>query len=443
MAAMAMKTKSILCLTLVLGGALATLPTCAADTNSLRVIIIPSKTEVRIKEVFKVALRVENPTTTSQAVRVMSCSWGEEWKNSNTNIISLGWPCFANAAVNVEIPPGGAYTNELEMLVPEPISQKTLSFRMGFTSIDSHQTFWSDAVNIGVDPTAAAETKIKLKVVKVDSEETNNQNGRGENAVDGNPNTYWHTEWASNSPGLPHEIVIALVPPSVIKGFTYLPRQDNSDHGNIKDFEFYAGDDGKNFGPPVKKGVFEPGKGEKIETFEPIKCCYIKLKAISEINGLPWTSAAEIGVIQSGEDVSPKNYWRGDLGPLDEPASAPKNSAKTDEIDTFVAALSKGGGLWMNGADADLPTKARTPQEVVAETLHTAKFDGGVLTGYRILKIQEVQIGESSGTHTAVLVDTDLGHMIVLMRYIEGNDQSGGHWWRRIYAASSQIKRLY
>ena len=54
----------------------------------------------------------------------------------------------------------------------------------------------------------------------------------------------------------------------------------------------------------VKKGAFESGKGNKIETFNPLKCRFIKLRAISEINGLPWTSAAEIGVIQSGEDIS-------------------------------------------------------------------------------------------------------------------------------------------
>jgi serine/threonine protein kinase len=149
--------------------------------------------------------------------------------------------------------------------------------------------------------------KVTLKFVSVDSEDASGQHGYGENAVDGNPGTFWHTQWQGNSPGLPHEIVIELLPPSVIKGFTYLPRQDESDHGTIRDYEFYVSDDGKDFGQPVKKGSFELGKGKKTENFEPIKCRFIKLKAISEINGLPWTSAAEIGVIQSGEDASGKD----------------------------------------------------------------------------------------------------------------------------------------
>src|SRR5262249_44374108 len=112
----------------------------------------------------------------------------------------------------------------------------------------------------------------ELRLVKADSEETASDDGHGENAVDGDPNSYWHTQWHGNNPGLPHEIIIELVPPSVIKGFTYLPRQDASDHGTIKDFEFFVSNDGADFGQPVKKGTFEPGKAQKIETFEPIKC---------------------------------------------------------------------------------------------------------------------------------------------------------------------------
>ncbi len=194
-------------------------------------------------------------------------------------------------------------------------------------------------------PPVTPATKVKLQFVKVDSEETESQNGYGKNAVDGNPNTYWHTQWQGNSPGLPHEIIIELLPSAVIKGFAYLPRQDESDHGTIKDHEFYVSDNGKNFGQPVKKGAFEPGKGEKIEIFEPIKCRFIKLKAISEINGLPWTSVAEIRVIQSGEDASIKDYWRGNIGPTNPTPAAWHEPSQPDAIDAFVAAFSANGGL--------------------------------------------------------------------------------------------------
>jgi hypothetical protein len=148
---------------------------------------------------------------------------------------------------------------------------------------------------------------VKLKLVKVDSEEHLAQSGYGENAVDGDPDTFWETQWQGHSPGLPHEIIIELLPASVIKGFTYLPRQDESDHGTIRDYEFYVSDDGTHFGKPVKTGAFKPTKEKKTETFQPVKCRFIKLKAISEINGLPWTSVAEIGVVLVELDSTSSN----------------------------------------------------------------------------------------------------------------------------------------
>src|SRR6266705_3087923 len=109
-------------------------------------------------------------------------------------------------------------------------------------------------------PKVVVAGNVKLKFVKVDSEETAGADNYGKNAVDGDPNTFWHTQWQGTSPEPPHEIVIELIPPNVIKGFTYLPRQDQSDHGAIKGYEFYVSDDGKDFGQPVKKGTFEPSK---------------------------------------------------------------------------------------------------------------------------------------------------------------------------------------
>ena len=64
---------------------------------------------------------------------------------------------------------------------------------------------------------------------------------------------------------------------------------------------------------PVKKGAFESGKGEKIETFlEPLKCRFIKLKAISEINNLPWSPPPPRSASFKLQQMLPaKDYWRG------------------------------------------------------------------------------------------------------------------------------------
>ena len=147
-------------------------------------------------------------------------------------------------------------------------------------------------------PYGGAANRLKLKVVSVDSEETAGEDGKGANAVDGDTATIWHTQWQDASPSPPHEIIIELGVATSIKGFTYLPRQDDQVNGTIKDYEFYLSNDGKDFGQPVKKGTFGEGKEKKTVIFDGKQGRFIKLKALSEINDQAWTSAAEIGVIQ-------------------------------------------------------------------------------------------------------------------------------------------------
>jgi hypothetical protein len=142
-----------------------------------------------------------------------------------------------------------------------------------------------------------APAKLALKVVKADSEETAGEDAKAANAVDGDPNTIWHTQWQDANPPCPHEIIIELTPPATIKGFTYLPRQDDSENGTIKGYEFYVSNDGQDFGQPVAKGEFANSKELKTVTFPPQTCRFIKLKALSEVNDGAWTSAAEIGVV--------------------------------------------------------------------------------------------------------------------------------------------------
>jgi len=122
--------------------------------SPLRVVVVPSKTEVRVGEPFTLALRVENISQTNQTIRVMSCSWQDEWKSSNPKIAPGGCVCTVNAPVTIVLPPGGAYTNASETRIYEPIGGRTLSFRMGFTSIGSDETIWSDEVKLRVLPPA-------------------------------------------------------------------------------------------------------------------------------------------------------------------------------------------------------------------------------------------------------------------------------------------------
>jgi beta-galactosidase len=75
----------------------------------------------------------------------------------------------------------------------------------------------------------------------VDSEETVKEDGSALNAINGQLNDYWHTEWSGeNPPKHPHHLIIDLGAPARIGGFRYTPRA-GAGSGRIKDYRVYVG----------------------------------------------------------------------------------------------------------------------------------------------------------------------------------------------------------
>jgi len=140
--------------------------------------------------------------------------------------------------------------------------------------------------------------KTDWKLVKADSEETLAEDGKAQNAFDGNTATYWITEWKNKSPAHPHEIVIDLGAVYNVSGFSYIPRQTDAYwcNSDIKDYELYLSEDLSNFSKSVAKGVFGKNKFPKEALFKTVKARYVKLVAFSDFGKWPWTNAAEIEV---------------------------------------------------------------------------------------------------------------------------------------------------
>lgn len=119
-------------------------------------------------------------------------------------------------------------------------------------------------------------------------------------AMDGDPRTMWHTMFGATDPGHPHEIVLDLGAKREISGLSYLPRQGGG-NGTIKDFELYVGDDLKNMGKAVLKGTFARRRSESVVKLgKEAVGRYVKLRAISEVNGRPWASIAELEIFTGG-----------------------------------------------------------------------------------------------------------------------------------------------
>jgi hypothetical protein len=135
----------------------------------------------------------------------------------------------------------------------------------------------------------------------VDSEELVGEDGGGVNALDGNQSTIWHTQWYNCSPSCaqhPHVIDIDLVEAKRLAGLSYLPRQDGNPNGTIAQYEVYVSADGETWGSPVASGIWAASTALKTAEFAEVNARYIRLKSLTEINGNPWTSAAEIGIIE-------------------------------------------------------------------------------------------------------------------------------------------------
>ncbi len=132
------------------------------------------------------------------------------------------------------------------------------------------------------------------RVLRTDSHEPGYE---GQNAIDGNPDTIWHTAWSPTPPDYPHEIVMDLRRPVRLRGLTYLPRQDMR-NGWISRYAVYVSDDPERWGEPVARG--EPPLNRELKTIRfdtPTEGRYVRFVAVAGLEGQRFASVAELDVI--------------------------------------------------------------------------------------------------------------------------------------------------
>jgi lysophospholipase L1-like esterase len=160
-------------------------------------------------------------------------------------------------------------------------------------------------------------SKSNWTLLFVDSQDVLGGNYAATNSFDGNVNTMWATRWFNINPPPPppHEIQINLGAVHNVSGFRYLPRQDGSQSGRIGQYEFYVSLDGVSWGSPVAVGTFANNALEKEVSFVPAPGQYVRLRALTEVNGDPWTTMAELNVLEipcitpSVNLIKPQSYY--------------------------------------------------------------------------------------------------------------------------------------
>ena len=129
----------------------------------------------------------------------------------------------------------------------------------------------------------------------VNSEEVNYP-GYATMAFDNDPSTIWHTQWSTGDDPYPHQIEIDFNSEFKISEFTYHARQ-NGENGRIKDMEIYFSSDPLDYGTADTVVVFEnTAAPQKILFQNPKIGRYMRIIALSEVNGGPWSSAAEFDI---------------------------------------------------------------------------------------------------------------------------------------------------
>ena len=200
--------------------------------------------------------------------------------------------------------------------------------------------------------------KKEMKLISVDSYESGNE---GAKAFDGNLSTLWHTNWSGASPSHPHNIQIDFTKEYNVSSMTYYPRTDGA-NGRIKAYELYLSKDKTNWGAAVATGNFENISSPQKISFPATTARYVKLVALSEVNGNVWASAAELTFVGClGDDTGVKDVISGEsLRTFPLPAASVVNIELPFQngLNTYTYAVYSANGTIVGNGEADETQKS-------------------------------------------------------------------------------------
>lgn len=135
-----------------------------------------------------------------------------------------------------------------------------------------------------------------LKLVRASSENSGNRKF-ARHAIDGDPETVWHSRFSPDAAPPPHELVLDLGSERSVRGIVYVARQDAGWNGAAKEVDVAVGASPDGFGQPAGTTVLKKTKEPQTVAFPPARGRYLRLRIHSEHGSGNFASAAEIGVL--------------------------------------------------------------------------------------------------------------------------------------------------
>ncbi|MDQ8735151.1 discoidin domain-containing protein [Paenibacillus sp. LHD-38] len=192
----------------------------------------------------------------------------------------------ANKAVTwVSSNPGVAAVDNKGKVTPMGAGSATITV----TTVDGGFSATSEVTVTG------QQNLVEIPQSQMSASATSTQTGTNDPkyALDGDPDTHWHTKWFNVDP-LPQSIVVNLGGTFKISKLGYLPRPD-SGNGTITGYNVYTSIDGVTY-TKVTSGTWLKNNLLKEANFKPIEAAFVKLEAIQGIG--EFASAAELTVFQ-------------------------------------------------------------------------------------------------------------------------------------------------
>ena len=123
--------------------------------------------------------------------------------------------------------------------------------------------------------------------------------GEASRVLDGNPSTFWHSQYSPTKVAGPHSIVVDMNAPLKLNAVSLTPRQDGS-NGRAREYELYMSESDGNWGEPAFKGrLRDENADQTLGLPKPRTARYLKFVIKSNYSRDDIASLAEIDVTEA------------------------------------------------------------------------------------------------------------------------------------------------